>query len=68
MGMVEHTFGHDKQNLKNRQVDYRGLEKIKTKKLLHAINYNGNRFMKLKKEENIGNLEAKEKAIQTTII
>jgi len=68
MGMVEHTFGHDKQNLKNRQVDHRGLEKIKTEKLLHAINYNGNRFIKLKKEENIGNLEAKEKAIQTTII
>jgi hypothetical protein len=51
MGMVEHTFGHDKHNLKSRQVDHIGMEKIRTEKQLRAINYNINRYAKLLKED-----------------
>ena len=69
MGMVEHTFGHTKYNLDHRQVSHQGLEDIETEQLLYAINYNTNRYLKLKREQNIINEEkVREKSLQTTLI
>jgi len=68
MGMVEHTFGHTKHNLDQRQVSRYGLEDMETEQLLHAINYNANRYLKLKKEKDTtNNKKSTDKSLQTTL-
>jgi len=69
MGMVEHTFGHTKHNLDQRQMSHRGLEAIEMEQLQFAINYNANRFLKLEREQKIDHVKkAQEKSLQTTLI
>ena len=68
MGMVEHIFGHEKKNLGITQLNHRGMEDIKTEKYLHAINYNINRYNKLKKEKYMIEQEITDSSLQTTLI
>ena len=69
MGMVEHTFGHEKKNLNAAQMNHRGTEDIKTEKYLHAISYNVNRYKKLKNEARVKNKKiATDSTLQTTTI
>ena len=68
MEMVEHTFGRVEHNLSHKQMFHQGLDDIETGQLLFAINYNANRFQKLKKEQNhTVNKKSDEKSLQTTL-